>query len=251
MEAHPQAGNVNGMNLNLEECSAADNHLWLIEEFVTVLAAYQPKSVLDVGCGAGMLLKTCKARGMNVSGVDQPGPRLAELKADGFYVQEGSAYELPMEPGSVDWITLRHVPHHLKDPARAFRELLRVARCGVLLAEPTYDARVPSQQCSGRADSWEKRQHRRGGMYHAESYDLAGLLDLMPEGYETEFSIEVRETLRLRSASLEDFRRRADSLTAELPSDDPECTAKEALLAEAGETGLSWNGSLLLTLVRR
>jgi SAM-dependent methyltransferase len=238
------------MKLKLEECDARSNHLWLIGEFASVLASYEPSEVLDVGCGSGMLLRACRGRGVLAKGVDQAGPRLKGLTEDGFDVKEGSAYELPLSDGSVDWISLRHVPHHLDDPARAFRELLRVADRGILLAEPFYDAGIASQRGAAMLDSWEKRQHRRGGMYHAESYDLEGLLALMPSGFDAGYSIEVHRTLRLRSASLDEARSSAEVLTEGLLSGDPECISKRELFDTLKDTGLSWNGSMLVALVR-
>ncbi|MDF1799333.1 MAG: class I SAM-dependent methyltransferase, partial [Planctomycetota bacterium] len=160
--------------------SAPENHLWLMGEFVELLARQAPETVLDVGCGSGGLLRACAARGIAATGIDQAGPRLEALAADGFDVREGSAYELTLEDGAVDWVTMRHVPHHLEDPGRALAEALRVAKTGLLVAEPHFDVSVPSQRAALALDIWEKRQHRRGGMHHAEVFDLGGLLALLP-----------------------------------------------------------------------
>ena len=105
------------MSMHAEECSAQDNRDWLLGHFATLLHAQEPRSVLDVGCGNGLLMKACLERGVATTGIDLPGPGLDALGADGLDVREGTAAALPFEDGSVDWVTLRHVPHHLEQPA--------------------------------------------------------------------------------------------------------------------------------------
>jgi SAM-dependent methyltransferase len=234
-----------------EVCLAEDNHRWLIEQFARILASYEPKDVVDVGCGAGRLLMACRERGIDATGLDMPGPRLDAVAEAGFSVREGNAYDLGMADRSTDWLVLRHVPHHLEHPARAFGELLRVADRGVVIAEPFYDVSVPSQRGAVLLDLWEKRQHRRRGMYHEPVYDLAALQGMLPAGYEREFAVEVHMTLRLRSSNLDDVRKDADRLVDDLDASDPEHATKAQLLAELEKLGLSWNGSLLMTLTRR
>jgi hypothetical protein len=73
----------------------------------------------------------------------------------------------------------------------------------------------------------------------------------LPAGYEREFAVEVHMTLRLRSSNLDDVRKDADRLVDDLDASDPEHATKAQLLAELEKLGLSWNGSLLMTLTRR
>jgi len=237
--------------LRMDTCKGIANHDWLIEEFVTVLENYHPTDVFDVGCGTGRLMKACRGRGITVVGLDQAGPRLRALAVDGFDVREGSAYELPLADQSVDWVVLRHVPHHLQDPARAFKELLRVAKSGVLIAEPYFDGSVPSQRSAISADLWEKAQHRRRGMYHEPVYSLGSLLDLMPDDYAKPFHVDVHKSLRLRERSIEDFHTDAQALLEGLEPHDPHRVRLAVLLEELKQTGLTWNGSLLVAFVRR
>jgi len=233
------------------ELEASENHEWLLGEFVRLLLRQRPDSVLDVGCGAGLLLKACHRNGIETIGVDQPGPRLDALREEGFDVREGTAYSLAFEDRSVDWVTMRHVPHHLEDPARAFAEALRVSREGLIVAEPYFDPSLPSQRTAIALDRWEKGQHRRRGMYHAEVIDLGPLLDLMPEGYESRFRIETQRSLRLRRRSIADFQRDAEALLADLPESRTERDSLAGLLVELEESGLTWNGSLCVCLRRR
>lgn len=236
---------------NFATCTARENHEWLIGEYLDRLAKQKPTKVLDVGCGSGMLLKACQERGITAAGIDGAGPNLDALREAGFEVSEGSAYSMPFGDRCVDWISLRHVPHHLEDPRRAFAELLRVADRGVILAEPHFDLSELSQAGAESLDVWEKRQHRRRGMVHDEVYDLGALLQMMPEGYEGDFHVEAHRTLRLRGREVAKFATEAGELLAELDPEHEECLALKGLIRDLEQTGLTWNGSLLVVLTRR
>jgi len=233
------------------KCSAEENHRWLLAEFAGLLVERAPESLLDVGCGTGLLLAKCREAGIAVCGLDQAGLKLDALREAGFEVSEGSAYQLPFADRSVDWVCMRHVPHHLEDPARALAEAQRVARTGVLVAEPYFEPSVGSQRGAIALDRFEKRQHRRRGMFHAEVLDLGALLSFLPPGYERDFEVFVQHHLRLRARSVRDFATAAAELLEALPAEHPEHEALAELLRELERLGLSWNGSLCLTLLRR
>jgi SAM-dependent methyltransferase len=239
------------MSVRGRECTAEENHLWSLGCFVQWLVEHEPESVLDVGCGSGRLLEQIHATGVTATGLDRAGPKLDELRAKGLSVLEGSAYELPFDDRSVDWVTLRHVPHHLEDPARAFREALRVAHTGVLIAEPSFDASLPSQRTAIELDLWEKRQDRRGGMHHAEVYELGALLAMLPDDSDRTHEVETRRVFRLRQRSIADFAQQAAARVEDLPEAHPERVALSDLLADCADRGLSWNGSLCVTVRRR
>lgn len=238
------------MTVSWIETDAQENHAWLLSEFASLLTRRRPASVLDVGCGAGLLLKKCREAQIEVYGLDQPGPRLEALREEGFCVHEGSAYELPFADQSVDWVTMRHVPHHLEDPARAFAEALRVAKTALFIAEPCFDGTIPSQRGAIALDRWEKRQHRRRGMFHVEVLDMGALLGFMPKGFEEHFHVECQLRLRLRARSVAAFAEDAERLLEGLDADHPERRGLAELLELLERTGLTWNGSSCLTLLR-
>jgi SAM-dependent methyltransferase len=224
------------------------NHLWLLQHFVDLLESFKPQSVLDVGCGAGGLLKACSAAGITVQGLDQGSPRLDALVAEGFDVIEGSAYELPLEADSVDWVTLRHVPHHLDKPELALAEALRVSRCGVLCAEPCFDESLACQRSAVALDVWEKQQHRREGMYHAEVLSLGELLALLPQSAANSIKVQVHTHFHPRGRDVTAFEVIARQLVESLPAEHEHQVALNQLLPELHRTGLSWNGSMCLVL---
>mgnify|MGYP002630161791 CR=1 FL=1 len=247
----PMGTRSTSVDVSAADLDARANHEWLLGEFLDLLKAQEPQSVLDVGCGAGQLLKFCASEGMAAFGIDQPGPRLETLGEEGFDVREGGAYELPFEDKSMDWVTMRHVPHHLEQPGRAFKEALRVARSGVLLAEPSFDLSLSSQRGALALDCWEKRLDREGGMVHAEVLDLGALLAEMPAGFGAHWEVQAQRSLRLTERSISFFEGRSQMRLADLAVDDPERAILADLLAQLHELGLSWNGSLCVCLRRR
>ncbi len=226
----------------------SDNHDWLFERFLDELWKQDARHVLDVGCGGGRLLAVARERGISATGVDQEGPRLAALRADGFSVLDGRAEELPFPNDAYDWVTLRHVPHHLEDPARGLAEALRVARIGVLVAEPWFDPAIASQAAALEYDRFEKRQHRRAGRVHGESLRLTDLLGLIPGALSESLEVEAHQWLRLRARDAGAALEEARALVVDLAADDPEHDALARLASRVAEDGLSWNGSVACVL---
>jgi SAM-dependent methyltransferase len=123
------------------------NHFWFIGRrriffhlLDRELDGRRDLTVLDVGCGAGGMLSLLGRYG-RATGIDTS-PELVEFcRSRGFErVQIGSAYELPVEDGSVDLITLFDTIEHVPDDARALRECRRaLAPRGVLfISVPAY-----------------------------------------------------------------------------------------------------------------
>jgi SAM-dependent methyltransferase len=228
----------------MRTCSATENHAYLLERFVQRLFEERPASVLDVGCGAGALLRSCAARGVVATGVEASAVRVEPLLADGLSVETASASELPFDDDQFEWVTLRHVPHHLADPQAALHEAARVAARGLLIAEPWFDTALPSQRVALDYDRWLKVEHRRGGMLHGDCIDSEGLLSALPEHARAD--VELEHLLRLRARTVEDLLAEAAPHREALAPGSPELAAFEELVRRAHLEGLSWNGSLLL-----
>lgn len=111
------------------------------------------KHVLEVGCGVGAQLRILARRfpAARFTGVDFSPEQIAharvlladELASGQVSLVEGSAYDLPFQPGTFDGVFLCWVLEHLSDPPRAMRELARVlAPAGVLHDTEVFNAGV-------------------------------------------------------------------------------------------------------------
>ncbi len=99
-----------------------------------------PESVLDAGCGEGVLTRKIAEMlpGARVVGLDVPSPVLREhwrTHADAEFV-EGSVYSLPFTDREFSLVVALEVLEHLERPAEAMRELVRVSAGWLLLSVP-------------------------------------------------------------------------------------------------------------------
>lgn len=215
-------------------------------EFFRRLAALAPDSVLDVGCGRGDTLLRCREAGIHAVGVDST---LAEDPvAEELDLRVASATDLPFEDASFDWVSMRYVPHHLPNPAAAFREALRVARTGFFVAEPWFDTREGTQETALELDRWVKRQDRRGGMVHEDVLGERELRDALDKATSSPLAIECEHLFTLRARNLADLLPDLEAKKADLPTDHPDHAAFARLRKRIEAEGLSWNGSLFLTV---
>ncbi|MFT5051855.1 MAG: SAM-dependent methyltransferase, partial [Chlamydiales bacterium] len=150
----------------------------MLAAYLRVLCKGKPSAVLDIGCGAGRLVCELRERGVYAIGVEVHPSEAA--RATGIVVSADAAH-LPFASGSFDWVSFRHVPHHLPQPRLAFAEAWRVCRHGIVMAEPYYDPSIPSQQISARLDSWMKQAERRRGDFHADVLCADELIGYLPD----------------------------------------------------------------------
>jgi SAM-dependent methyltransferase len=104
------------------------------------LGARTDATILDVGCGAGGMLEPLSRYG-EVTGIDMQQELVDFCHERGFpNVVVGSAYELPVEDGSVDLLTLFDTIEHVPDDARVLGEVRRALRPGglVFISVPAY-----------------------------------------------------------------------------------------------------------------
>lgn len=104
-------------------------------ELLAATIDLQGRTVVDIGCGDGALVRALREAGAEALGVDIDVTRANAIDPDGRYLR-GSAQDLPLEDRSVDVATLLRSLHHVPDPSSAFPELKRVVRELVYVAEP-------------------------------------------------------------------------------------------------------------------
>lgn len=125
----------------------ADNALyqWHLRQFMTclfeVVAATEPATVLDAGCGEGFIIDFLKQRdaGLDLTGVDLSEEAVDYARTrfgDQATFRTGDLYDLPFPDDAFDTVLCSEVLEHLDDPERAARELGRVARNYVVITVP-------------------------------------------------------------------------------------------------------------------
>jgi ubiquinone/menaquinone biosynthesis C-methylase UbiE len=105
----------------------------------TMYRQVSPESVLEIGCGEGLLahhLLTNGPRPRRFVASDRD-LRAAVPGLDPLIeFLEASAYDLPFPSGSFDLVVCCEVLEHLHDPPRALSEAARVARRAVIVSTP-------------------------------------------------------------------------------------------------------------------
>jgi ubiquinone/menaquinone biosynthesis C-methylase UbiE len=93
-------------------------------------------SVLEAGCGTGLILERVRPHCRCAVGVDLSRGMLARARARGMSVAQASLLDLPLRDGLFDAVCCFKVLPHVEDPGAALRELGRLVRPGgVLIAE--------------------------------------------------------------------------------------------------------------------
>jgi len=115
----------------------------LLESFLSrVVAAVQtarPESILDAGCGEGLLLeRVVKAVPAAVAGFDFSGAAVARarIRVPGADLREARIEAVPWPDRVFDVVICCEVLEHLADPSAALRELSRVCRGTLVLSVP-------------------------------------------------------------------------------------------------------------------
>lgn len=223
------------------------NRRWLAERFAERLFRLAPTSVLDVGCGRGALLAACRGRGVRAVGVEPSDEAAALARADGLDARTRAGDALPFADGEFDWVTLRHVPHHLERPAAVLAEAWRVAREGVLVAEPWFEDALPGQAGARAVDRFLKRLDRARGRFHADVLAPGTLAGFLPGAAAWEVEAWVRaEPMRVADLELEVAR-----AVGAAPLSTAEAAAAASHRAEVSDGRVGLPGSVALAARRR
>lgn len=130
--------------------------------YETIAKFVQPgETVLDAGCGEGVLSWYLAERGAQVTAVDISKPNIENARAflkkkgvlDRVTVLLGDAESLPFPDASFDWVVSSHVLEHLPDFEKGLSEIRRVAKKKAIVALPTCLSLASASQLGG-ADFW-------------------------------------------------------------------------------------------------
>ncbi len=143
--------NLNADPLELEKFSALAHRWWdpqsefrplheinpLRLDWIDGKAALSRKSVVDVGCGGGILAESMSTRGAKVRGIDLSDKALSVARLHALETSATITYEkisaedlAEREPGSYDVVTCMEMLEHVPDPASVVRACANLARPG-------------------------------------------------------------------------------------------------------------------------
>lgn len=97
-----------------------------IYNFIGIDYIKQKKTVLEIGCGAGGILKFFQDKGLNVLGCDFDNEYLNFGRKKGLNLIRGSVEEV--EANYADIIILNHVIEHISDPVKFLKQLRPVLK---------------------------------------------------------------------------------------------------------------------------
>ncbi len=97
------------------------------------------RSVLEVGCGTGLVMQRIAAFASRVRGIDISPGMLEHARARGLDVQEASATALPFADGEFDVVCSFKVLAHIDPVEPALAEMARVTRPGGHLVFDAYN----------------------------------------------------------------------------------------------------------------
>ena len=112
-----------------------------LREIDESIDSLRPSSILDVGCGEGIVTERLATRtGVTTVGVDLGDDTLRaewQRRSAGLLsFAAASAYELPFDDGSFDCVCALEVLEHVERPRDALNEMSRVAGRALLLSVP-------------------------------------------------------------------------------------------------------------------
>ncbi len=104
---------------------------------------------IDVGCGAGSLLRAVARAGWRVEGSEVSAAPVELLRGEGFDVMLGDVIELELEHGAYDVVSLVEVIEHVPDPRALIRRAAELLRPGGVLFMTTPHGRGLSARALG------------------------------------------------------------------------------------------------------
>ena len=133
-------------------------------------------TVLDVGCGDGLLLTLLKQKGIIAEGVDISPEGVAKCVAAGFVAKVHSVDgPLPYQDRSFDTVVLLDVLEHVYDPAVVLREVARVARMQVIVSVPNFSS-LPARLQTLHGEVPENNRPHKGHVYWFNDAVLRGVV---------------------------------------------------------------------------
>jgi ubiquinone/menaquinone biosynthesis C-methylase UbiE len=226
------------------------------QAFRSEIAALQPESLCDVGCGAGGLLAHARTLGISAVGIEPDAARAAEGRAAGLDLRTGNAEALPFADTSFDVVTFENSLHHVGDIGAALREAARVARRAIVILDPWFDLSIPTQALGDRFERWLKLADRLTGMVHWDPIAAGEIIAAL--GSTAMRATAVRHLLHLTPLAPDDFEQLATRPSRHMATAAFAAAYKAAgmdreIAAIRGEferAGITEAGALLVTIAK-
>ncbi len=122
------------------------------------------RAVLEVGCGTGAILREIKSSA-SPHGLDLEPASLAECRihASAASLTRGDAHSLPYPDGSFDIVYCHFLLLWARNPLEVVREMARVGRVVIALAEPDYSQRLDEPAKLKKLGRWQTEALIRQG----------------------------------------------------------------------------------------
>lgn len=183
---------------------------------------------------------------MSASGIENCRQALERAEKEGLPIVDGQIDNPSTAIPSADWITIRHVLHHLEQPARVLLRASAAARVGIVAAEPLADEGFPRYEWTRRLEALTRRLDRTSGMNHGPDLTASQLAQMFP----SDWSVEIRAFAPMVALPSEevlgliDRAARGEALSVE------DSKEKAAILAAARAGHVSPAGSLVVMAMR-
>lgn len=133
--------------------------LWnFFRNLVSLIAAKQVDSILDVGCGEGFTLNRLKEKGIGkeLEGIEylKTAIELGHKMYPDIKIKQGNIYQLPYKDNSFDLVLCTEVLEHLDKPQEGLKELVRVSKKYLVLSVPNEPFFMLAQMVRGK--NWSR-----------------------------------------------------------------------------------------------
>lgn len=133
-------------------------------------------TVLDIGCGDGLLLSLLREKGIESTGVDISIKAVEHCRAIGFTTIEHSLDNpLPFADNSFDTVVLLDVLEHVYEPLSVLLEARRIARTRVIVGVPNFSS-LPARAQTLLGKVPENNRSNKGHIYWFNWFVLRSLV---------------------------------------------------------------------------
>lgn len=107
---------------------------------ISSIKSLKIESILDAGCGEGFTMNKLEENGIGkkIEGIEyeKDAINFGKKLFPNLIIKQGSIYKLPYRNRSFDVVICTEVLEHLKEPAKAITEMLRVSKKYLILSVP-------------------------------------------------------------------------------------------------------------------